>query len=591
MGSGYTRPPTGTFIPGPGDPSPSSPVEPPDTSGDSGSGVNTDLPTQFRNTYHRGQVVKYTDGYYYRVIADSTNSAPTDASTWEKLSSTPTDLNPFAAAGDYPDAIGFYQNRLLLASTRNRPNTVWGSAIGVYFQFYGGSYDNDPFQFTLLSDKAEAIQWIDAKDALVLGTASSEWVMTGGSSKAITPTSVDANRQTTFGSNYVSGRVLGENVIFVQRGGHKVREYYYLNELQAYHARDLTGLSDHITSSGIVDMEYQSDPHPVLWFVRNDGVLLALSYDTTNDVLAWSRIVTDGVVETIGVTPNDGEDQVWLIVKRTINGETKRYIELFSSFQEPDDQRDYFFVDCGVTVDGGDKRDITAATNASPVEITSTAHGLSTDDVVRFESVDGMVEINGQVYKITKVDDDHFTLNNTDGADWGSGTTSGKFERVYNSVSGLDFLEGETVSILTDGGAHAAKTVTDGTVDLNTKVWANTIQIGLPYTGRIKTMRIEAGAHLGTAQGKTKRAFHTRILFYNTIGASVGTDDDNIDPIQFRSAASKYGNAPAPFTGYKSKSVRSGYDRDGQIIIEQDQPLPCTVLAIVPDLTVHEGAM
>jgi hypothetical protein len=153
-------------------------------------------------------------------------------------------------------------------------------------------------------------------------------------------------------------------------------------------------------------------------------------------------------------------------------------------------------------------------------------------------------------------------------------------------ISGLDHLEGESVAVLADGATHPNETVASGAITLDRS--SLVVQAGLPFTSTLEPMRIEAGAQDGTSQGKTKRVHEIVIRLYKTLGLQVGPDSSNLDTISFRSTGDDMDEYVPLFTGDKIIPFNSGYDRDGLIRIVSDQPLPVTVLAIMPRMVTNE---
>ena len=308
---------------------------------------------------------------------------------------------------------------------------------------------------------------------------------------------------------------IGEVVLFVQRSGKKLRELQYEFSSNGYKSSDLTVLADHITNGGIVDVAYQQEPHSILWAVRTDGLLLGFTYNREQDVLGWHRhpIGGNAIVECIEHIPNPNgtQDDLWLIVRRTINGQTKRYIEyLESDFTEENVLSDAFFVDSGLSYSG-------AATT---------------------------------------------------------------------TLSGLSHLEGQTVQVLVNGATHPDRVVTSGAISL--QVAATAASVGLGYDSTLETMRLEAGARDGTAQGKTKRVNKVVIRFLQTVGAVAGPDENTLDRIQFRSGSDPMDQSVPLFTGDQLMEWPSGYDFDGYIVVKQNQPLPMTIIAIMPQVTTQD---
>jgi hypothetical protein len=147
------------------------------------------------------------------------------------------------------------------------------------------------------------------------------------------------------------------------------------------------------------------------------------------------------------------------------------------------------------------------------------------------------------------------------------------------TVTGLNHLEGVSVTILADGAAHADKTVSGGTITLDRS--ASKIHIGYGYTSLVETLRMEAGAEDGIAQGKIKRIHGVTARFYQTVGAELGPDLNNLDRLPFRDSSMSMDQAVPLFSGDKEISFPSGYDNDAKIVIRQTQPLPMTILAIM----------
>ena len=150
---------------------------------------------------------------------------------------------------------------------------------------------------------------------------------------------------------------------------------------------------------------------------------------------------------------------------------------------------------------------------------------------------------------------------------------------AISTVKGLNHLEGVSVTILADGAAHANKTVSGGTITLDRS--ASKIHIGYGYTSSLETLRMEAGAEDGIAQGKIKRIHGVTARFFQTVGAELGPDNNNLDRLPFRDSSMNMDEAVPLFNGDKEISFPSGYDNDAKIVIRQTQPLPMTILAIM----------
>ena len=176
--------------------------------------------------------------------------------------------------------------------------------------------------------------------------------------------------------------------------------------------------------------------------------------------------------------------------------------------------------------------------------------------------------INGSTVKYIEYLDT--TLNQDSGL---AGTVTG----ASTTVTSLDHLEGETVQILIDDAVYPAQIVTNGaiTISLPSTFASKTIEVGLGFVSTLKTMKIEAGAKPGSvAQGRKKRYNEVIVRFLSTVGATI-----NGDQLPFRSSADEMGEPIPAFTGDK-KVTNLGWDRSGQITVQQTQPLPMTILGI-----------
>lgn len=278
------------------------------------------------------EIISVTSCTVARAIIRGEARAVTATNDWtleEPLWST---QNGFAETG------GFLDGRLYLGSCHR----FAASKSGDYENFAPGVLDDDGLLFAIDADQLQQIRWLSALNGLFIGTMSGEYRARGGNDNPITPDNIHVENQTRYGSAAVPPLAIGNAILFVTRSGRKLRE---LTENIAsptpgqFVAPDLLLLAQHLTERSvlsdsdptIVDMAYQQEPDSRLWVVRSDGVLLCCTYLREQNIVAWSRCITEGAFESVCVIPHpDGDrDQVWVIVKRTINGATKRYVEYF----------------------------------------------------------------------------------------------------------------------------------------------------------------------------------------------------------------------------------------------------------------------
>jgi hypothetical protein len=240
------------------------------------------------------------------------------------------------AVSKYPRAVTLHEQRLLLAGSAGYPQTLLGSRIGDTLNFELGTLDTDAYSRELATDQIAPIVHLSQGRRLMVFTSSNEMSLRGGNEKPITPTNIQKNDESSAGSNKVRAVKVGNELLFVQRAGRKVRACGYRADIDGFDSPDRTVFSEHITSSGIVDMAFQQEPDALLSCVRADGQMAQCTYDSEQEVNAWGRWLTDGLVESVATIPTATSEQTWVIVNRTINGMTKRFVEYFDPILKTD---------------------------------------------------------------------------------------------------------------------------------------------------------------------------------------------------------------------------------------------------------------
>lgn len=237
----------------------------------------------------------------------------------------------------YPGAVTLYQQRLVLAGSVKYPQTIWFSETGVYLSFELGTDDDDAISFTLSSDQLNPIVHLAQMNTLIALTYGGEFTITAGSDAAITPTNISVKNPSPYGCNSIRPVRVGTEILFVQRAGRKLYAVAYdPDSYVAYSANDLTVLAEHITAGGVLDMAYQQQSDSIIWMVRADGALITMGIDRSQNVVAWSRQLTNGAFESVASIPSDTDDVVYALVRRTVNGQTVRYVEVFDSVLHTD---------------------------------------------------------------------------------------------------------------------------------------------------------------------------------------------------------------------------------------------------------------
>jgi hypothetical protein len=242
-------------------------------------------------------------------------------------------VGAFSEQSGYPNAVCFYQERLCWGGTQEKPVSVWASRAGDLADHGISSpiVDDDAISVTMLSSQVNQIRWIAEDEDILIGSAGSIRTMGAADrTSAFSANNADQRRHTTYGSAGVTPARAGNTTIFVGRAMRNLRELIYSPEANGYVAPDLSILSAHLFTAGIKDMAWQQDPTPVLWVAVGNGDLIAVTYDREQQVVGFSRQqIAGGAVESVAVIPNaSGYDDLYMVVRRTIDGATKRYVEV-----------------------------------------------------------------------------------------------------------------------------------------------------------------------------------------------------------------------------------------------------------------------
>lgn len=313
-----------------------------------------------------------------------------NAWTFSTLTINENDTPTLTSANNYPSVVSFFEQRLVFGATNNNPQTLWFSKNGDYDNFHTGSADDDALIYTIASNQVNAIRFISATRVLTIGTSGGEYVLTSTNDGPITPTTTLIRKYSNYGTSQIEPVQVADVTLFVQRGSRKVREFKFVGDVNTggYSAPDMTILAEHITSGGIVELAFQQEPDSVVWATRADGTLLGMTYRREEEVVAWHRHVIGGefdggqaVVESIATLPTDtGEDELFMIVKRTINSVTKRYVEKLKLFDFGADTTAAFFVDSGLSYSGSATESLSALYHLEGEDLKVLANGASHPD-------------------------------------------------------------------------------------------------------------------------------------------------------------------------------------------------------------------
>lgn len=453
------------------------------------------------------------DNGRYGYIGTSDMTTFTDENITPDLANGPQSAeNPFMGSENYPACVTFFEQRLAMGGTKKNPAGVWLGQSANYENFASSEpvRASDAITFRIRSKEKNQIRALIETRGLGVFSSAAEFVVSGGSEDVLTPASVVIKKQGNRGSSSVQPIAVGDVMLFAQARGGVVRDFSYEFANDAFVGRDLTVMARHLFEGGrkIVGWAYAQSPHSIIWTILDNGACISLTYMREHDVWAWTRHETDGVFEAVNVVPEGDEDVPYFVIRRTVNGQTMRYIERMRPRQF-ETVADAFFVDSGLTYTGP----------------------------------------------------------------------------AVTALTGLHHLEGATVAALADGNVIRDLTVSKGSVVL--PIAASKVHVGLPYEAMMKTLDIDIGnvQGLGSTQSRQKSIAAITLRLEKTRGIWAGPAENRLTELKQREYE-HWDEAIRLATGDIEMTPTPDWTRGGTMVIKQTDPLPMTVLAIMPDLRV-----
>lgn len=444
----------------------------------------------------------------------------------------------------YPKSGAFFRNRFaFLVNTKNGPN-VCLSVNGDYNNFAdlecGEATAETAITVPVLNTVFNEGKWLYAGNVLFVGTDSSEfYIDVVSTNSALASDNVKIQQISQVGSKSIIPIGVGAHVFFVDRYGLSLRDLMYNYYNDGYDQTDVSLLGKHLFQSNIVALVYQETPYKVLWCVMGDGSVSALTFSAEQEVSALSRHDFNGVVESIAVIPNREEcfDEVWLEIKRTIEGVTVRSVECLE---------------------------------------TGLPQNLPAN-VYQANSV-GLKQLNENKYMLemaSYLDASILYLRNSDEA--------------TGVIDGLDHLEGEEVMIFADGVVLAPQVVRDGKI----RVPATCARVlaGLPIKSQYIPQNIYINQENGVGVGQKQRINHVLLMLYLSGGGKIGENEETLQEIYYRRTDAVMNKPQELFSGNKEilfNGSTSNQEQGASLLIENDSPLPMNILAIVPYIDVSE---
>jgi len=490
----------------------------------------------------------------------------------------------------YPTEVEFYADRLCFAATDSEPHTLWMSEVGNYNHFIPSrpTVDSDMVSSTINARQVNKIVDLIPLDSLLLLTKGSEWLVTGGVDDVITPSSIGIKPFSFDGAKNLPSAIVSDSAVYVQERGSQVRDLS-VNSAGGYATSELSVTAAHLLERHeLIDMAYQALPYRTVWFVRDDGMLISLSYLKEHEVVGWGRhdLGDGGLVRRVCCVPGPDEDELYLVVERTVGGVQRFYLEKLSNrlFQSIEDA---IFMDSALSYDGR---------NSSATTMTLTGSGWTVSDSLTLtasagfftaENVDSQVVFgygsdsplrlkiigytSSTVVTVIPMRDVEVGYQATAQSSWAF---------APSTLSSLDHLEGKTLVALVDGSVQRDLTVSAGTVELETP--GVVIHAGVGYYSDLETldMVIPGGQPI---RDRTKSIPKVSLVVQESRGIFAGPDADHLMEFVQRNLEN-YDEPTELLTGLAEIYVETEWSKDGRVFIRQSDPLPLTVLTITPEV-------
>ena len=523
----------------------------------------------------------------------------TDSGTGSGATAT---LTIGASTGTYPGCAAYFQQRLYFADSTNQPDTFWATKVGQYSNMDSANppQPNDSITDTISAQQVNGIQFmVPMPGGLVVLTGLGAWQLTGGGQQtAVTPQDAEATPQAYNGCHpHVPPLTINYDILYVQEKGSIVRDLAYNFFVNIYTGTDLTILSNHLfLRHQIQEWAWCEEPFKIVWAVRDDGVLLCLTYLKEQEVYAWTHSDTFGLFMSVcsvseGINTTQAVNAPYFVVKRLINGNWVQYIERM-------DNRLWNTVEDVWAVDAGLQTALTypnatltpAAATGSSVVFTASASVFSSG------SVGQIIRIGGGIATVTGyTSGTQVTCSITQPITSVllNGPTLVPIPQISGAwsiapqitvINGLNHLEGCTVAILADGSVQTPQVVSGGAITL--QYAASLVTVGLPFQGQVQSLPVDSGNP--TIQGKRKNIPALSVRVASTRGLKMGRTFATCTEFKERGNDVFAGTAIPLYTGDQRQVLDALWDVPGQVCIQMDYPLPFSVLGIIPEINVGD---
>lgn len=569
----------------------------------------------FYNIYRQQEVPNTVPpaGSVFGLVGSSTLTSYVDRDGAPDFTvSPPQGMDPFAS-GNNPGVTTYFGQRQWFAASSSDPETFWASKIGAFANMDQAQpvQPSDAITGTIASTQVNAIKhMVPMSTGIVTLSSGGAWLISGGTvgqggvPGAITPSSLVAQPQAYNGCSDLPPIVVNSDVLFVQEKGSIVRDLSYNFYVNIYTGTDMTVLSNHLFANRrLLQWAYAEEPYKVIWAVRDDGILLSFSYMKEQDVYGWCRHDTNGLFQSVCSVSEGTIDATYFVVKRMLGGAWVYTIERMAdralmegnvALSIPANIENAWCVDCGLALPQPQPAaDLNIGAGGSVVgsvlAFTADAGVFSVGNVgavIRANGGRAVITAYSSPTSVTATVTVPFPVLPNDPSLTTLPASNGSWSMTtpVTTVSGLDVLDGKIVSILADGNVMARQTVVGGSVTLQQA--ASSVIVGLPFQAQIQTLSIDVGEGQpgGSISGKLKKVGAVTIRVKDSRGLKAGRTPSTVVPVKEWNSNVFLGGPLPLITGDQRLILDPLYDVGGRMWLQLDDPVPATVLGLVPEL-------
>ncbi|MCC6172072.1 MAG: hypothetical protein IT481_08590 [Gammaproteobacteria bacterium] len=479
----------------------------------------------------------------------------------------------WSIARGWPTEVKFHEGRLWWF----RGDKYWGSVSDAYYSFDAAvEGDSGTIARTFGSGPVDKVNFALSLTRLVAGREGSVDTIRGSSQdETLTPTNLSSRPVSGKGTAELPALKVGTRAAFVERSGRRIMGLVYSVEAGDYVVRDLTRLNDVIGVPGFASVAVQEEPATSLHFVRADGVDAILLDDPGEEIACWWRVMTLGVIERIVILPGALEDRIYYVVKRTINGSTKRYWEKVALRTECVGGTLNKVADCHLVVAQASSTTISGLSHLEGANVVVWANGK---DLGSYTVAAGAITVSEAVTS----------------AIVGLGGVAFSYDSAAAaaSVSASSAYDGYPAEVFADGKHVGAVTVSGGVITLPRGRTARKITAYLGLYAPFRSSKLAYGAQMGTALTQSKRIGAVGLVAFDLHyqGLKYGTDVHDLQPLplaeggQDVAADTVWTELDRPMIG-----LPGSWDTDSRLHLLGQAPRPATLAGVVVGIGTSES--